>query len=107
MTDAAIEWWGKAGDQALRRSAFQEAISHLGKAIGMADMTGEGAPASASYGKAVMWSKGFGSEETKTAFVRVQELAAGENAPEQFAAYYGLWIRQHGPRRAGTGAGNW
>ena len=37
MTDDAIEWWGKAGDQALRRSAFQEAISHLGKAIHMAD----------------------------------------------------------------------
>ena len=35
MTDAAIEWWGKAGDQALRRSAFQEAISHLGQAIEM------------------------------------------------------------------------
>jgi class 3 adenylate cyclase len=33
VTDPAIEWWGKAGDQALRRSAFQEAISHLGKAI--------------------------------------------------------------------------
>ena len=32
LTDAAIEWWGKAGDEALRRSAFQEAISHLGKA---------------------------------------------------------------------------
>jgi predicted ATPase len=44
MTDAAIEWWGKAGDQALRRSAFQEAISHLGKAIEMADKAGEGAP---------------------------------------------------------------
>ena len=41
MTDAAIEWWGKAGDQALRRSAFQEAISHLGKAIEMADKAGE------------------------------------------------------------------
>jgi predicted ATPase len=37
LTDAAIEWWGKAGDQALRRSAFQEAIVHLGKAIEMAD----------------------------------------------------------------------
>jgi predicted ATPase len=24
MTDAAIEWWGKAGDQALRRSAFRK-----------------------------------------------------------------------------------
>ena len=41
LTDAAIEWWGKAGDQALRRSAFQEAIAHLGKAIEMADKTGE------------------------------------------------------------------
>ena len=41
MTDAAIEWWGKAGDQALRRSAFQEAISHLGEAIEMADKAGE------------------------------------------------------------------
>ena len=37
LDDLAIEWWGKAGDQALRRSAFQEAIAHLGKAIAMAD----------------------------------------------------------------------
>ncbi|HEX7198937.1 MAG TPA: hypothetical protein VF213_05650, partial [Dongiaceae bacterium] len=42
LTEAAIEWWGRAGDQALRRSAFQEAISHLGKAIEMADKTCEG-----------------------------------------------------------------
>jgi len=40
LDDLAIEWWGKAGDQALRRSAFQEAIAHLGKAIGMADRAG-------------------------------------------------------------------
>ena len=39
LDDLAIEWWGKAGDQALRRSAFQEAIAHLGKAIEMADKT--------------------------------------------------------------------
>jgi predicted ATPase len=48
LTDGAIEWWGKAGDQALRRSAFQEAISHLGKAIEMADKTGEGTSAAAT-----------------------------------------------------------
>ena len=48
LTDAAIEWWGKAGDQALRRSAFQEAISHLGKAIEMADKTREGRSAAAT-----------------------------------------------------------
>ena len=40
LDDAAIGWWGKAADQALRRSAFQEAIAHLGKAIAMADTAG-------------------------------------------------------------------
>jgi class 3 adenylate cyclase/predicted ATPase len=111
MTDAAIEWWGKAGDQALRRSAFQEAISHLGKAIEMADKSGTsltsraatGAAAAVpadqrlklqtSYGQAMMWSKGFASEETKAAFSRAQELAAGsDDAGERSSTYYGLWI---------------
>ena len=40
LDDLAIEWWGNAGDHALRRSAFQEAIAHLGKAIAMADKAG-------------------------------------------------------------------
>ena len=43
LDDLAIEWWGRAGDQALRRSAFQEAIAHLGKAIAMADKAGAAA----------------------------------------------------------------
>jgi predicted ATPase len=105
LSDAAIEWWGKAGDQALRRSAFQEAISHLGKAIEMADKAGDGATASAtasvgqrmklqtSYGRALAWSKGYAAEETKAAFARAQELVADiNNADERFATYYGLWI---------------
>ena len=38
-----------------------------------------------SYGQAMIWSKGFGSEETKTAFLRAQELAAGvDNVAERF-----------------------
>ena len=109
LTDAAIEWWGKAGDQALRRSAFQEAISHLGKAIEMADKVGESAPravvtpvtASAgqrlklqtSYGQALLWSKGYGAKETKAAFTRAEELAAGVSDPaERFAICYGQWV---------------
>jgi len=107
LTDAAIEWWGKAGDQALRRSAFQEAISHLGKAIELADKEGEGAPRAAaatsttspdrrlklqtSYGQALLWSRGFGAEETKAAFTRAKELATGDdNVAERFTTYYGL-----------------
>jgi predicted ATPase len=79
LTDAAIEWWGKAGDQALRRSAFQEAISHLGKAIEMADKAGEStlraqvaaAPTNqrlklqTNYGQALLWARGHTAPETK------------------------------------------
>ena len=77
LTETAIEWWSKAGDQALRRSALPEAIAHLGKAIEMADKGGVGTSvrevgASApvgqrlqlqtGYGKALMLSRGFGSD---------------------------------------------
>jgi predicted ATPase len=107
LTDAAIEWWGNAGDQALRRSAFQEAISHLGKAIEMADKTGEGASAAATasasadqrlklqtdLGKALMLSRGFNADETKAAFIRARELAAAiDNPTERFTIYNGLWL---------------
>jgi predicted ATPase/class 3 adenylate cyclase len=106
LTDAAIEWWGKAGDRALRRSAFQEAIAHLGKAIEMADKSGDGAPRAApavasagqrlklqtDYGQAVMWSKGYVAAETRAAFARARELAAGtDNSAERFVIYYAQW----------------
>jgi class 3 adenylate cyclase/predicted ATPase len=107
LTDAAIEWWGKAGDQALRRSAFQEAISHLAKAVDMADKVGESTSAAATapapanrrlkiqtdLGKALMWSRGYGAEESKAAFIRARQLAAAiDNPTERFTIYDGLWI---------------
>lgn len=107
LDDLAIEWWGKAGDQALRRSAFQEAISHLGKAIDMADKTDVDRFAAATpsvsanqrlklqtdLGQALMWYRGFGAEESKAAFIRARELAAAiDNPTERFVIYYGLWI---------------
>jgi hypothetical protein len=101
LTGAAIEWWGKAGEQALRRSAFQEAISHLGKAIEMADKTNEGTAAASTdqrlklqsdLGKALMWFRGYGARESKAAFIRARELAAAiDNATERFTIYYGLY----------------
>jgi class 3 adenylate cyclase/predicted ATPase len=113
LDDLAIEWWGKAGDQALRRSAFQEAIAHLGKAIAMADKTKgaesrgtEDAAASrrrlklqTDFGQAVMWSKGLASDEAKAALDRVREIASPTQDPtERFAGYYGryAWSLMHG-----------
>ena len=102
LDDLAIEWWGKAGDQALRRSAFQEAIAHLGKAIAMADKAGGETAASASserrhlhvaYGKALLQARGYGAPETTEAFARAHETAGSDkDAPERLATDYGLWI---------------
>jgi tetratricopeptide (TPR) repeat protein len=107
LDDLAIEWWGRAGDQALRRSAFHEAIAHLGKAIEMADSAGgAGSPDMAvdevassqrlkqqsAYSQAMMWAKGFAAEETRAAFSRAAELAAkADNSAERFAAHHGQW----------------
>ena len=108
LDDLAIEWWGKAGDQALRRSAFQEAIAHLGKAIAMADKAGataRRAPGGSAaqtqnltqlhvaQANALFATRGYGAPETTEAFARACELASGDkDAPDRLAADYGLWV---------------
>ena len=117
LDELAIEWWGKAGDQALRRSAFQEATAHLGKAIAMADQAAEPAASAAiskaeaservklqsGYAQAVLWSKGYAADETKAAVERTSALAANAELPaERFSALYGryLWSWSRGEFRA-------
>jgi hypothetical protein len=44
------------------------------------------------YGQALMWSKGFSAEETRTAFARATELAANTaDFSERFAACHSQW----------------
>jgi DNA-binding winged helix-turn-helix (wHTH) protein/predicted ATPase len=101
LDEPAIDWWGKAGDQALRRSAFKEAAAHLGKAIELADKLAATAPSAAtgsnrlhlqtSLGNALIWAKGYLAPETSAAFARARELASREeDVSERFSAYYGL-----------------
>ena len=103
VANEAIEWWGKAGDQALRRSAFQEAIAHLGKAIELADREAatKATPElnalrlklQSDYGRAVAWLRGFGANETKAAFARAKELAViASQSSERAATHYGVWV---------------
>ena len=116
LDDLAIEWWGKAGDQALRRSAFQEAIAHLGRAIALADKAAEPATAAAistteasrrvklqtDYAQAVLWSKGYAADEAKAAFERTSALAARAELPaDGFSALLGrfLWSWSRGQFR--------
>src|SRR6202030_2128234 len=97
LDDIAIEWWGKAGDQALRRSAFQEAIAHLGKAIEMADKAGgvstQGQKLQVAYGNALIAARGAGARETSEAFARARGSTLGDkDTLERLAADYGLWV---------------
>jgi class 3 adenylate cyclase/tetratricopeptide (TPR) repeat protein len=100
-TKAAIEWWGKAGDAALHRSAFEEAISHLGKAIEMMDAGGasgqrrggaEDTRLRVGYARAVMITEGYTAEAAQAANRRI---GGDDNQPRQATArwseHYGQW----------------
>jgi DNA-binding response OmpR family regulator/class 3 adenylate cyclase/predicted ATPase len=99
LNEAAAQWWGKAGDRALGKSAYIEAISNFDKALRLA----QGAVAGQrqrrlllrlqiGYGQALIASRGHGAPETTAAFARARELAAGiENGSERLSALYGMW----------------
>ncbi len=101
LAERAIEYWGKAGDLALRRSAYKEAIAHLGKAIEMTDAivgAGEGNWAAGrlklqvAYGNAMIAAHGHGAPETIAAFERARELGADAvDVDSRFSSNYGLW----------------
>jgi len=109
LDESAIEWWGKAGDQALRRSAFKEAAAHLGKAIELADKVAASAGSApslasgsnrlrlqTSLGNALIHARGYQAPETSVAFARARELASQmEDPAERFSAYYGICVGHH------------
>jgi len=99
LAEPAIEWWTKAGEQALHRSAYVEAVSHYKKAISVAEELGDGPQAlrrrlrlQIACGQALISARGHGALETTAAFARARELAAEiDDATERFSVYYGLW----------------
>jgi class 3 adenylate cyclase len=99
LAEAAVEWWGKAGERAMARSAFAEAIAHLEKGIELAEALAD-QPAKRllrlrlqiTYGYALLHGRGQTMPKTIAAFARARELAAGvEDIAERSSAYYGLW----------------
>lgn len=88
QNDLAMQWWGKAGDAALRRSSFQEAVAHLGKAIEMADgaQTPQVARLRSEYRRAVSWGSGQWSDRAVAAFGSMGQDVS--SAQERGAAYY-------------------
>lgn len=88
----ALEWWRKAGQQALKRSAYSEAIAHLGKAVAIADELPDAPDRVMSrlhlqiaYGRALRGSLGHSAPETVAAWTRARQFASGINDPVELA----------------------
>ncbi|MDD1520036.1 adenylate/guanylate cyclase domain-containing protein [Bradyrhizobium sp. WBAH42] len=92
LSEIALEWWRKAGQQALKRSAYSEAIAHLGKAIAIADQLPDEPRRMMSrlhlqiaYGRALRGSLGHSAPETVAAWTRARQFAAGIDDPVELA----------------------
>ncbi|ANV99120.1 adenylate/guanylate cyclase domain-containing protein [Bradyrhizobium icense] len=92
LSGMALEWWRKAGQQALRRSAYTEAIAHLGKAVTIADglpdepgRTMNRLQLQIAYGRALRGSLGHSAPETVAAWKRARQFATDINDPVELA----------------------
>lgn len=92
LNEAALEWWRKAGQQALKRSAYTEAIAHLGKAVAIADSlpdepgrTMNRLQLQIAYGRALRGSLGHSAPATVAAWKRARQFAADINDPVELA----------------------
>jgi predicted ATPase len=107
MTEAAIEWWGKAGQRSLERSALAEAIEQITRALNLLSTL----PATPAQRREqirlqvavitpLLHVRGYVAPETKAAVERARLLieqaeALGEPPDDpllRFSVLYGLWL---------------
>lgn len=106
MNEAAIEWWGKAGQRSLERSALKEALEQFTRALALFPANPD-TPAQrreqiklqVALIAPLMHVRGYGAPETKAAVERAHSLiqaaeALGEPSEDPlllFSVLYGLW----------------
>ena len=110
LIEAAIEWWGKAGERSLERSALVEAAEQLTRALGqIATLPGtvalrrEQIKLQVALANALMPVKGYAAPEAKTAVEQArlwieQAEARGERPDDPlllFSVLYGFWVSNY------------
>ena len=95
LDGVALDWWRKAGQQALKRSAYTEAIAHLGKAVAIADglpddlgRTMNRLHLQIAYSRALRGNLGHSAPQTVAAWTRARQFAADINDPVELAPIY-------------------
>jgi tetratricopeptide (TPR) repeat protein len=99
LTEPAVEYWRKAGERALQRSANAEAAAHLSTAIELIASSPSGVERNRAelklqmaLGSATRANKGHAAPETLHVYSRARDLL-DDSIPvkEQIAVLYGLW----------------
>jgi class 3 adenylate cyclase/tetratricopeptide (TPR) repeat protein len=96
----AVEYLGRAGQQAAQRSAYADAINRLTAALNLLQSLPDGPEhiqrellLQLAVGPALNAVKGFAASETERAYTRARELCERlGNPPELFPTLYGLWV---------------
>src|SRR5262249_33724650 len=105
----AVHYLHAAADQALQRSAYQEAITHLTTGLEVLttlpetrERTQRELDFQITLGPALMATKGYAAPEVEQLYSRARELCerVGE-LPQLFRALWGLWV-VHSQRGAET-----
>ncbi len=100
LIDVAIPCWQRAGELAVQRSAYVEAIAHLTQGLALLAML-PATPARLSQeldlqvalGPALMATKGMGASDTEHAYARAQELCRQMgDTPKLFPVLRGLLL---------------
>jgi class 3 adenylate cyclase/predicted ATPase len=101
--EKAVEYLGRAGQQAGQRSAYGGAISKIGVAINLLQKLPD-SPQRAqrelllqlAIGPALIAVNGFAAMEVEKAYARARALCKRLNdPPELFPTLYGLWVMHH------------
>ena len=95
----AVEYLGRAGQQAMQRSAYTDAVSHLAAAIDLLQKLPDSPEhiqrellLQLAVGPALMAAKGYTAQEVERAFTRARDLCERLGDPPQlFHVLYGLW----------------
>jgi predicted ATPase/class 3 adenylate cyclase len=110
LTEAAIEWWGKAGQRSLERSALVEAAEQLTRALAQITtlpatpaLRREQIKLQVALLTPLMHVKGQAAPETRAAAERarllMQQAEALGEAPEDplllFSVLYGFWVASY------------
>jgi class 3 adenylate cyclase/tetratricopeptide (TPR) repeat protein len=103
LADQAIAHWQTAGEQALARPAYTEALKHFETALGTLRAQPESerrqrreAGLLLLIGQASIPSLGYAAEATVAAFIEAEQITRALHDPElRFPALYGTWVAHY------------